>query len=269
MRKNRRRSLGALALAAAVSAAALVGLGGCASQRPLASGPAPTPAEAYRALLGSNPGLTSLRAVSETRILFAGKEVSLPGVLLLDSYGGFRLDLLDPLDRPLAMLFAEEGRVVSFRPAQALASSLGVLPVSCRGIETSAWVPAILASSLTPAAGERIVDRRIWGVGRVLERRRGSELYQSIGYGSRGGQALPQLVSWYCDEEPVLQLRFREWATGTAWRLPTRFDILYPKAGLEIRVDLSEIEGNPPPSSQPLRPKLGPEIRWTNWYLPQ
>jgi hypothetical protein len=269
MRKSLRHSLRVHATVAAFSAAVLVGLSGCAAQRPLAAGPAPTPAEVYRSLLGGNPGLTSLRAVTETRVLFAGKEVSLPGVLLLDSFGGFRLDLLDPLDRPLAMLFAEKGRVVSFRPAQALASSLGVLPEDCRGVDTSAWVPAILASSLAPVAGERIVDRRIWGVGRVLERHRGGELYQSVGYTTRGGQTLPQLISWYCGEEPVLQLRLREWATGTAWRLPKRFDLVYPKAGLEIRVELSEIEGNPPPTEQPLRPKFGPEVKWTTWYLPQ
>ena len=35
------------------------------------------------------------------------------------------------------------------------------------------------------------------------------------------------------------------------------------------QVLVSEIEGNPPPSSQPLRPRLGSEIRWTGWNLPR
>ena len=87
----RSRSRSGLALAGAIAAAALLGFAGCASQRPSTAGPAPTPGEVYRSLLGHNAGLTALRAVAEARISFAGQQVSLPGVLLLDSFGGFRL----------------------------------------------------------------------------------------------------------------------------------------------------------------------------------
>ena len=97
----------------------MLGIAGCSSHRPGSAGPAPTPVEVYRSLLGHNQGLTSLRAVAEARLSFAGREVSLPGVLMLDSFGGFRLDLLDPLDRPLAILFADGGRIVHYRPGPA------------------------------------------------------------------------------------------------------------------------------------------------------
>jgi len=265
---HRSSSLPALC-AGAIVAAVVFGISGCASHRPAASGPVLTPVEVYRSLLGRNSGLTSLRAVAEARLSFAGREVSLPGVLLLDSFGGFRLDLLDPFDRPLAILFAEGGRVVHYRPAQRLAASLGVFPEGCRGVDPADWVPSILASSVVPVAGERLVDRGIWGSGRSLELHRDSELHQSIRYRNNTGQAIPRQISWYCEGDPVLQVRLREWVQGPTWRLPSRFDIEFPKAGLAIRIELSEIEANPPPSQLPLLPRLGSDIRWTAWNLPQ
>jgi hypothetical protein len=270
MPRSRRRSESPVARAAgAFLAAAVLGLGGCAAQRTGPAGPAPTPGEVFRSLLGHNEGLATVRAVAEARISFAGREVSLPGVLLLDVFEGFRLDLLDPLDRLLAILFVEDGRIVHYRPAQGLAASLGVFPEGCRGVDPADWVSAILATSLVPVAGESLAESRLWGGGRILERRRGSELHQSVRYGIEGGQALPQLISWYCGDDPVLQLRVREWVQGPTWRLPSRFEIQYPKAGLAIRVELSEIEGNPPLAGEPLLPRLGSEIRWTTWNLPQ
>ena len=266
---SRRPSRSGSPLARAIVAAALLGFAGCASHRPASTGPAPTPGEVYQSLLGHNAGLTSLRAVAEARISFAGQEVSLPGVLLLDSFGGFRLDLLDPLDRPLAILFVEGGRIVHYRPAQGLAASLGVFPDECRGVDPADWVSAILASSIVPVAGERLVDSNVWGAGRSLARYRGSELHQSIRYKSAAGQTLPLQISWYCGDDPVLQVSLREWVQGPGWWLPSRFDVQFPKAGLALTVELSEMEGNPPPSSQPLRPRLGPEIRWTGWNLPR
>jgi len=255
--------------AGAIAVAAVLGLAGCASHRPLSGGPAPTPGEVYRSLLGHNAGLTSVRAVAEAHLSFAGREVSLPGVLLLDAYGGFRLDLLDPLDRPLAILFGEEGRIVHYRPGPGLAASLAVFPQECRGVDPAAWVSAILASDIVPVAGVSLADRGLWVGGRILELRRGGELKQSIRYEDEVAQQLPRLISWYCGEDPVLQVRLREWVVGSSWRLPSRFEVLFPKAGLTIRIELSEVEGNPPPSNQPLQPRLGSEIRWTTWRLPQ
>jgi len=268
-RSPRRSGFPVARAAGAIVAAAVLGLAGCASHRPVSAGPAPTPGEIYRSLLGHNPGLTSMRAVMETRISFAGKEVSLPGVLLLDAFGGFRLDVLDPLDRPLAILFVEDGRVVHYRPGPGLASSLGVFPGGCREVDPADWVSAILASSLVPVAGESLAESGLWGSGRVLELHRGGALHQSIRYGNEGGQALPRQITWYCGEDPVLQVRLREWVQGPAWRLPSRFEIQFPRAGLAIKMELSEIEGNPPPANRPFRPRLGSEIRWTTWNLPQ
>jgi hypothetical protein len=270
MPRSPRRSSSPLARATrAIVAIAVLGLHGCASHRPASSGPAPSPVEVYRSLLGHNIGLTSVRAVAEARISFAGREVSLPGVLLLDSFGGFRLDLLDPLDRPLSILFADGGRIVHYRPGPRLAASLGVFPDGCRGVGPADWAPAILASSIDPVAGESLADRGLWGSGRVLELHRGGKLYRSIRYSGELGQATPGLISWYCEEDPVLQVRLREWVKGPTWRLPSLFDIEYLKAGLAIRIELSEIEVNPPPSNQPFLPRLGTEIRWTAWNIPQ
>jgi len=253
----------------AIVAAFVLGLHGCATHRPPSSGPPPSSAEIHRSLLGHNIGLTSVRAVAEARISFAGQEVSLPGVLRVDSFRGFRLDLLDPLDRPLAILFVDDSRIVHYRPGPKLAASLGVFPAGCRGVDPADWVPALLASSIAPVAGERLVDSGLWGGGRTLELHRGGKLHQSIRYGSEAGQQLPRQISWYCEEDPVLQVRVREWVHGPGWSLPSRFEIAYPKAGLAIRMELSEIEANPPASSQPLLPRLGSEIRWTAWNLPQ
>jgi len=255
--------------AAAIVAAAVLGLAGCATQRTGSAGPPPTPGEVYRSLFGFNPGLTSMRAVVEAHISFAGREVSLPGVLLLDTFGGFRLDLLDPLDRPLAILFAEDGRVVHYRPGPGLAASLGVFPGECRGVDPADWVSMILSSSIVPVAGASLADRGLWGGGRILEGHRGGKLHQSVNYRSEGGQAIPRQGSWYCGDDPVLQIRLREWVQGPGWRLPSRFEILFPQAGLAIGMELGEIETNPPSSNQPLRPQLGSEIRWTAWNIPQ
>jgi hypothetical protein len=254
---------------AALIAAAAIGLAGCATHRPPSAGPAPSPEAVFRALLGRNPGLSSVRAVAEARISFAAREVTLPGVLALDALGGFRLELLDPLDRPLAIIFAEEGRIVQYRPSQRLASSLAVFPADCRGVDPAAWVSAIIASSSAPVAGERLADRALWGADRSLERSRGGELRQSIRYREDGGNLRASSISWYCGEEPVLKLRLREWIAAAAGEFPSRFEIEYPKAGLAVRIELREIEGNPPPTGQPFRPRLGPEIGWSSWNLPR
>lgn len=252
-----------------IAAVVALGLAGCSAHRPGSAGPAPTAREVYQSLLGRNPGLTAVRAVAEARLSYAGREVSLPGALLLDGLGGFRLELLDPLDRPLAILFAEGGRVVHYRPGQRLAASLGVFPEACRGVDPADWVPAILSASLAPVAGERLAARKLWGGARVLERHRGVDLRQSIRYGDVGGQLLPRQIAWYCGEEPVLELRLLEWVLRPAWSLPSRFEVTFPKAGLAIKMELSEIEGNPPPAEQAFRPLLGPDIRWTAWNLPE
>jgi hypothetical protein len=248
---------------------ALIALAGCAVPRDRAEGPSPSPLEVYRAVLGRNEGLVAVRAVAEVRIAFAGREASLPGVLLLDAYGGFRLELLDPLDRPLAMLFVEEGRIVQYRPAQRLAASLSVLPAGCRSVDPGDWVAAVIASSLAPVAGERLGVRGLWGGERSLERRRDGELRQSVRYRTEEGESRPRLISWYCAEEAVLQLRLSEWLVASGWRLPSRIDVDYPNAGLEVRIELRDVEGNPPPTGQPLRPPIGDDVRWTTWNLPR
>jgi hypothetical protein len=254
---------------AAALALLALGLSACAGTARRAAGPPPDAPAVYRSLLGRNLGLSAVRAVVEVRIAFAGRQVSLPGVLQLDAYGGFRLELLDPLDRPLSILFVEDGRIVQYWPARRAAASLAVFPAACGSVDPADWVGAILASSLAPVAGERLADRGMWGRDRSLERRRDGELRQSLRYRVEGGEPRPRLVSWYCADETVMQLRLRDWIEGAAWRLPSRLEIDYPKAGLSVQVELREVEANPPPSGQPLRPQLDDDVRWTSWNLPR
>jgi hypothetical protein len=261
------RRSGAPAATAAAILAAAIGLGGCAAQRSATTGAVPE--EVYRSLLGRNRGLSAVRAVAEARISFAGGEVSLPGVLSLDSFGGFRLDLLDPLDRPLAIVFSDSGRIVQYRPGQRVAASLAVFPADCHGVDPADWGQAVLASSVAPIAGERLADRALWGGDRILERRRGAELRQSVRYHGADAPLRPSLITWYCGEEPALQLRLRDWIEGAAWQLPSRVEIEYPDAGLAVRIDLTEIEGNPPPTRQPFRPPLASGVGWSTWNLPR
>lgn len=258
-----RRAAAAAGLAASLLALAAAGcatLGGPAARR--------TPEEAHRALLNRNPGLESLRAVVEARISFAGGEVSLPGVLLLQRFGGYRLDLLDPLDRPVAIVFPEGQRIVQYRPAAARAASLATIPAECRGVSPSDWVAAVLSNVAAPPAGESESVRPLWG-GAILERGRGGAVRQSVRFTEAGGGPVPGLYSWYCDEEPVLQLRVRGWRADPVWRLPSSFDLSYPRAGLAVRIDLREVEANPPPTAAPLRPRLGPDTGWSSWTLPR
>lgn len=227
------------------------------------------PAQVYRSLLGHNPGLHRARAVVEARVSFVGKEVSLPGVLLLDVLEGFRLDLLDPLDRPLAIIHSEAGRIVQYRPGQRTVASLGVFPEDCRGIDPAEWVQAITASSYAPAAEEHLEDRGIWRNERVLERLRSGQLRQSLLYRIEGSRLVPRVVSWYCEEEVVMRLRLSDWIAGADWQLPTRIGIDYLKSNLSVTLELRELESNPPSTDQPFRPRLDPDVRSTSWNLPR
>jgi hypothetical protein len=249
-----------------VAAALALGPGGCATLG--TSGPAaPGPGEIHRSLLGRNQGLASLRATVEARFTFAGTEVSLPGVLQMRQLGGFRLDLLDPLDRTLAMFFGEAGGLVQYRPGQRFAASLGTFPGECRNLDPADWVRAVLAGAVGPAAGETLVPHTFPGA--ALEVRRGGERRQSLRYEQAGGELFPTLVSWYCGDDPVMQLRFRGWRKDPRWRIPARIDLAYPQAGLEIRIDLKEVEANPPPTAQTFFPQIPSDTRWAAWNLPK
>jgi outer membrane lipoprotein-sorting protein len=253
-------------VAAPLAAALILAASGCATVGTAGPGGA-GPAEAHRALLGRNAGLQSLRATVEARIAFAGSEVSLPGVLLLNGLSGYRLELLDPLDRPLAIFYADSQGVVQYRPAQQFGASLATLPPGCRGVDPADWVRAVLASSAGPSFGE--TEQLHSFLGRSLERRRGGEQWQTIRYSVEGGEARPTTVSWFCGDDPVMQLRFRGWRPDPRWRLPARVDLSYPKAGLSVRIDFKEVEANPAPTGQPFFPHVPADTRWAAWNLPQ
>jgi hypothetical protein len=241
-------------------------LAGCAGQR-AAGPPAVTdPAALQRSLLGANEGLSGLRAVVDARLSFAGKQVTFPGVLLLQRSGGFRLDLLDPLDRPVLILFPEGRDLVQYRPSLQEAASLGPFTRACGGMDPAAWVATVLAGSPAPVDGEEVGARTFLG-SRYLERRWKGELRQSVKYSVEGGEPRPTLVSWYCGDEAVLQLRFKRWRQDPAWRIPERFEITYVQAGLTVGFELTETEPNYPQAGGAMVPRLGPETRWSVWDL--
>jgi hypothetical protein len=259
-----RRSIASVLLAAFCA----LGAAGCAGPKP-AAGPERSPAELYARLLGANAGLSSLRAVVEARLSYAGRRISMPGVLLLDTLGGFRLDLLDPLDKPVAMIFSEGGRIVQYRPGTGIAASLGVFPEDCRGVAPEDWVSAILASSTGPQGGERLAVRRLFAGDQILERWRKEGLYESVRFRVEGGEPQPRVFSWYCGEDEALRLKVTQPpASGAERRLPPAFEVGFVKAGLTVALELREVETNPVLSGSPVRPRLAEGTRWTTWRLP-
>lgn len=260
--RTRRRLVLALLSAAGCAAAS-----GCAGPQ-AGAGPETSPAEVYARVLGANPGLSSLRAVVEARLTYAGRRISLPGVLILDSLGGFRLDLLDPLDRPTAMIYSEGGRVVQYRPGTGVAASLGVFPSDCRGVSPEDWVAAILASGAGPVEGEQVGVRRVFSGDQFLERSRGGMLYESVRLRQEGGELVPRVYTWHCDGDPVLKMQVGRWLAAGERRLPAALEIEYLKTGLTVALELREMESNPSLSGSPVRPRLADSTRWTSWRLP-
>ena len=258
----RSRSSRCFALAALFAAAAA----GCVPKPP--AGTERSPGEVYARLLGANPGLTSLRAVVEARLSYAGRRVSLPGVLLLDALGGFRLDLLDPLDRPVAMFFSEGGRIVQYRSATGVAASLGVFPGDCRAVAPEDWVAAVLASSTAPAPGERLSVRRFFSGDPLLERWRQGALYQTVRFREAGDDLQARRATWYCEDEPVLEMKIPSSVAAGERRLPSTLEIEYVKAGLTVALELREVETNPALADSAVRPRLAASTRWTTWRLP-
>lgn len=218
--------------------------------------------------MGRNEGLNALRAVVEVRISYAGRRISFPGVLLLRRGEGFRLELLDPLDRPVMMIFPDVGGLVQYRPSLNSAAVVGTFSPECRSLDSAAWVSALLAA--TPAlvdGGEEVSLRAFFGR-RYLERSWKGDLRQRVRYQGEG-ELRPMVVSWHCNDEPVLQLTFLSWQDDPVWRLPEKVRIVYLKAGLEIGMTFRETESNPPFTGGPLIPGLGPDTQWSHWNLLQ
>ncbi len=257
---------------AAPAAAALLALAAsCATVSPGgpgAGGERPGAVEVREALLARNAGIGELRALVEARISFAGREASFPGVLLLRRPGGFRLDLLDPLDRPLAIVFAEGDRLVQYRPAEGLAASLGPFPGGCSGLGAGEWAGTVLADGAPFHPGERPRISSFFGW-RSLEISRAGQLRQSLRYEDREGGPRPIRASWYCEEEPVMELRLGAPLEGARWRLPRSFSVAWPRAGLSVKVDLREVETGAAPGRVPLAPRVDPGTRWTVWNVLQ
>lgn len=249
---------------AALAAAAALALAGCATTggRTIAAD------EAHRALLGPNPGLRAVRAFAEVGIRYLGRVVSLPAALVVDQGKGFRIDLLDPFDRPLAIVFADRGRIVQYRPAANEASALSLFPEACGGLDPALWTAALLASSAGPDDRVRERVRRTWSGDYLLERSLGPELVHAVRFDDVDGRPQATRNAWYCSDGLVMTLRVERWLEDSPWRLPAVFEVDYAHAGLRVRFELLAVDVNPM-ATPATGPRPAPGTRWSPWELPR
>ncbi len=240
----------------------LLAVTGCASL--WGAGSSVDPKAVYDAVLGSNPVLTAMRAEAEVTISFMGKGISLPGVVLLRKPDNFRVDLLDPLDRPAVLIFAEGESLVQYRPAASLAFSLKPFPPGCREGNQGAWVAAVLAGGKHSETRGRYRVRSFWGRN-YLERYREGELQERIRYREEETGAVPVEATWFCDGEPALRVELRDYRTEGSVRLPGNFTVSFPLAHLTISFRLGPVEGNPRFDEGLFHPRLGPGTQRKHW----
>ena len=84
-----------------------------------------------RALFAAEPVKGMLRGEAEITFKYFGRGVSLPGVVQLLGPSLFRFDLLDPFDRPAAIIFSDSGPMVQFQPMAMTAAIIDPHPEGC------------------------------------------------------------------------------------------------------------------------------------------
>jgi hypothetical protein len=218
------------------------------------------------ALYFPTAGGRGLRGEAEVALSAAGRTVSLPAVFQLRGPAAFRFDLLDPLDRPAAVLFPAGRKIVQYQPAAAAASAMYPFPRECSLPEPGAWVGVLTGSPQRSGEGGGWQSRNRGG-GAVLARYGGAELQQEIFIGEKGGSLAPRGATWYCRGEPVLKLRDVTYSLRGGVRQPKSFDVLYLKQGLAMSVAVTEVEEIPGSEGGLLTPSLPGGVRWTTWEL--
>jgi len=229
-------------------------LGGCASTgagRP----------DANALLTGLFPGDSggTLRGEAEVTLSLAGRSVSMPGALLLGGSGTFRIDLLDPLDRPAAIIFTEGRRIIRYRPAAREAAALAVFPAACSEVTPDGWVPYALGSVPSGTQGFESVS---WFGKKSLVRYERGRPAARIEYAGKGDAGTPVRISWFCGDEMAMSLRWEDGEAGFRG-----FTVEYPRARLEVKVRLGESETGIPLREDLFRPRLPAGTRWTGWDL--
>jgi len=207
-------------------------------------------------------------AEGEVSLSLGGRRVSLPGAVVMAPPASFRVDLLDPLDRPAAVLFVDGQRIVQYIPAAASAAEVKPLPAECGDISTGDWVPYAVAAG--PGPGRRPLFKPLLWLGKVSFRRfAAGELREEIICGVEAGSWAVEKVTWYCGGAPVLRLKAASPDRGAGKGGPRSFTVQFPAAGLEMEFNLREIEEGAVPGEGLLRPVLPPGTRWTSFDLVQ
>jgi hypothetical protein len=247
------------------SALILLSLAGCASLSGRTEG-RPSPEETVRELFPFPVGTGVLRGEAEVSLSLAGREVSLPAAFVFRAPEGFRLDLLDPFDRPAAVVYGDGLRLVQFRPAASAAALLRPLPDRCGNLAAGEWVAALLGTPPRVSGGGSYSRFSLWGAPRLL-RYEGGVLTQRIDYRQEDGAPVPREVTWYCREEAVLRLIFRSFLDLDGRRFPREFVVTFPRARLKMEFLLEAAEFVDAVDDGLLHPDLGPGVRWKEWTL--
>ncbi len=248
---------------AALAAGALLLLTGCGALGTGRRAPA-----SLEEVLSPGPGRDGISAEAEVTFSMTGRRVSLPGAVLLSAPSAFRVDLLDPLDRPKAIVFADSQEIVQYVPAALAAARLRPFPAACGTLLPAAWVPYALGTG--PPVPQRPKFRSLSWLGRLsFQRREGGELREQIDCGADERGWFAEKVTWYCEGHPVMKVIMdrpdREGEGGT----PRRFTVRYPSAGLKIDFALKSVAGEAAVAPDLLRPSLPPGTRWTAFDLVQ
>lgn len=227
---------------------------GCASTG--AGGPGAN--QLLTALFPGDSGGT-LRAEAEVTLSMAGRSVSMPGAVLLGGSGTFRVDLLDPLDRPAAIIFTEGRRIIQYRPAAREAAALAALPAACHVVAPDGWVP--FALGFVPSGKGAFEAVNWFGRESLVRYERGSMAARVEYVGS-----VPTRVSWFCGDEIVMRLRYDDGEGGEAGVL-RGFTVEYPLARLKMKVRPGRGETGIPLPDALFRPRLPAGTRWVGWDL--
>lgn len=224
------------------------------------------PEELFDALFPPGAGGRALRGEAEVTLSMAGRRVSLPGALLMASPDRFRIDLLDPLDRPLAVIFTDGARLVQYQPGASAAAFIVPVPTGCTDVSPGAWVTALLGGGRSAAQKGGWRQQSGWG-GRRLVRYEAATLRQEAIF--EKGTTPPALrsLSWYCDGSPVMRLEIPSFSGKGGDRLPGGFDLSYPASGLVVRARFRRVEAVGAPAEQLLTPSLPGRTGWTTWEL--
>jgi hypothetical protein len=205
----------------------------------------------------------TLRGEAKITLAMAGRSISMPGAVLLGGSGTFRLDLLDPMDRPAAIIFTEGKRIVQYRPAAREAAALEALPAACRAVTPDGWVPFALGSA---PPGDGRFQAVSWFGKDSLARYERARVAVRVEYDGSDGRTAPVRVSWFCGDEIAMSLRYDDGEGGEAGS-SQGFTVEYPLARLKVKVRLGEHEAGIPLPEALFHPRLPAGTRWTGWNL--